>query len=218
MGDMLGAERSEELRLSQSLKELYKSLNNHEVTVGEFVDALGEKGFGILLLVFALPSMIPIMSTGIATPLGFVIAFLGAQMAAGKSKPWLPKKARSIKMKSEHAKKMIDWMLKFSSNIERFICPRMGFVIHKIGERIMGILICILALIMALPFPLTNTIPALIIFLIGIGLTESDGLVCLVGSILAGISNMLYGYVFFLFLLYGKIAVMGFSSWLKHFF
>lgn len=82
----------------------------------------------------------------------------------------------------------------------------------------MGFLICIIALIMALPFPLTNTVPAIVIFFIGVGLAESDGLICLIGALLGVVTIIAYGYAFFLFLFYGKAALWGLWDWVRNLF
>ena len=52
--------------------------------------------------------------------------------------------------------------------------------------------IVLLAFIMALPIPLTNTIPAGVILWFGLGLLENDGLVLLAAQVCSAILIVLY--------------------------
>ncbi len=67
---------------------------------------------------------------------------------------------------------------------------------------------------MSLPFPLTNTFPAMMIFFLAIGLIESDGLFCLIASFVAALATCVYTVVFYLTIVNG----VDYLSQLKNYF
>jgi hypothetical protein len=66
-----------------------------------------------------------------------------------------------------------------------------------------------------LPIPLTNTLPAMVIFLIGVGLSEEDGLLAIGAFAVGCLAVVLYGYIIYLVLSQGPEAVDGIKDWIK---
>ena len=60
------------------------------LTLGEVFQRIGDRGFGLLLIVLSLPSALPIPAAGYSTPFGIIIAVLALQMLAGRTSPWIP--------------------------------------------------------------------------------------------------------------------------------
>lgn len=59
----------------------------------DFVEALGDRGFAIVLLVLAAPNSLPIPSPpGLSTVFGVPLAFFSVQMMLGRPRPWLPER------------------------------------------------------------------------------------------------------------------------------
>src|SRR3954471_24638231 len=89
------ARKPRRLRLDELLRELgarEKSAdrdtdNRPAITVGDLVDKAAAAGYGFLIGVLAL---IAIPFFGLSTPFGLAIALVGAQLLAGRSRPWLP--------------------------------------------------------------------------------------------------------------------------------
>jgi hypothetical protein len=67
--------------------------------------------------------------------------------------------------------------------LERFFKPRWPFFTHPLVERLIGVLLLLLALIVALPIPFGNMIPAIIIVMICLGMIEQDGLVLAISAL-----------------------------------
>ncbi len=86
---------------------------------------------------------------------------------------------------------------------ERFVKPRYEWISRGSGHVFVGVLIAALAIVMQMPIPLTNTLPAAVIFFLAVCLTEDDGLlgaiaggaalVVLSGYIVMGIAILLFG-------------------------
>jgi len=64
----------------------------------------------------------------------------------------------------------------FTAFFEKFIRHRLGFVFISPMYNLYGLLVTLCGISLLIPIPLTNTPPAMGVFLIGIGMTEKDGL------------------------------------------
>lgn len=208
---------SQENKLSKRIEAIAAKQSAEGITIGKLLDYMGEHAFGMLLLFLSMPVALPIPSIGYATPLGLIIMSLAVQMMLAKPEPYLPEKARNYLIKKSIADKMLSSVVWFLRKVEHLIYPRFSFATGKTWERLLGVVICILALIMALPFPLTNTIPAMVIFFIALGLLENDGLVCLLGFCVGTLLIMIYLGAFLVFIVYGVKGLHAVGNWLLEF-
>jgi hypothetical protein len=148
---------------------------------GAIIDELDHHGMAIILILFSIPSALPIPAAGYSTILSAPLLLIGMSFLLGKDSVWLPDKVKQREFRPADFRKLKKWMLNISRFIEKFSQPRLAFITQtKTSKRFLGILICGLAAFMVLPIPGTNTLPAGGIFLIGFGLLEDDGL--LVGA------------------------------------
>ncbi|QXD25575.1 exopolysaccharide biosynthesis protein [Opitutia bacterium ISCC 51] len=193
--------------LSEDLKGLLLHGNDEGITMSNLVDALGDRGFGLLFIILSLPSALPIPAPGYSTPFGIMITILAIQMMAGRQSPWLPQWAAKKRIGRKMAERMIGTASKFFGKVEHLIKPRWGWVLAKSGHIFAGILIIVMACLMILPIPLTNTAPAMVIFVIGVAMTEDDGLGMLASCGLAICAVLLYVGVFWAISYYGLQGV-----------
>jgi hypothetical protein len=157
--------------------------------MGALLDHIQGKGFGLLLLILALPAALPVPAPGYATPFGLLMAFLGFQMLLGKANPWLPKKIRSKRLKFN----TVDFAVRNSGKVLRLVewlvRPRLSKLArNRLFLSLVSVVIILMACFMILPIPLTNTAPSFVIFLLAAGVLEEDGLVLLAGLVLAPIA------------------------------
>jgi hypothetical protein len=80
---------------------------------------------------------------------------------------------------------MMEWIIPRLIRIERVIRPRYWPFWRKQGDRVIGILALVLAIVVTLPIPLGNWLPALATALLGLALSERDGLLLAVGGALS---------------------------------
>lgn len=182
-------------KLSEDLQRLLDEGGDEDISFGQLVDKLGDRGFGFSLLLLALPSALPIPAAGYSTPFGIAIVGLAAQMVLGRKTPWLPEKVLSRTVSASFAQKMFGAAIAFLSRVEHLIKPRFPVMHGRGGMAVAGILMILMGCLMILPIPGTNTAPAIVIFLVAIGLIEEDGL-ALGGAWLAGLGAVaLYGTI-----------------------
>jgi hypothetical protein len=186
-----------------------------ELTVGEVFERIGDRGFGLLLIVLSLPSALPIPAPGYSTPFGILIAVLALQMLAGRTTPWLPRRAARTRLHGKFIDGMLGFFSKFFGKVEFLIRPRLRWVGSRAGLAFLGALVLVMAGLMILPIPLTNTFPAFVIFLTGIGLTEEDGLFSLFAGLLGVLAVGLYAVVVYFFIRFGLEGIDMIKEWIK---
>jgi len=200
--------------LSDNLEGLVESPGDR-IGVRLIADRVGDKGFGILLVILSLPSALPVPAPGYSTPFGIVLMLLGLQMMSGRGRPWLPERVLRKEISKEFAGKLVRSANRFLGLAERLIRPRMRWINRKGGRMFLGCVVLLMASLMILPIPLTNTLPAGVIFLVGVSLSEDDGLVA-IGSFLAGLlAAAFYAYIIYLLATVGMEGVVQLKDWIK---
>ena len=193
-------------KLSDELSQLLQT-DGEALTVEELVNRVGDRGFGLLLLVLSLPSALPVPAAGYSVPFGLLLLVLALQMLAGKSHPVFPQRLQRVRITSSFAEKLIKGAAWIFRRLEWVIRPRMRWVGMRAGRVLMGFLVLAMAVLMMIPIPMTNTFPAFVIFLIGIGLTEDDGLFAIGACIVGVLAVLLYVALIWAIIFYGPEVV-----------
>lgn len=169
------------------------------ITLFEIKSILHEKGFAILMMLFALPLSIPLPTPpGYTTLLALPLLVFSVQIILGHDSPWLPnfigKKSIKRKTLAFFIEKTVPWLRK----IERFSKRRFPIFNNPIGEKIYGIICLVCAISIAIPLPLTNFIPAGGIAIMSLGLLNRDGLISFLGILVAALGLFIASLVIFL--------------------
>jgi hypothetical protein len=189
-----------------------------KLQLNQLLQHVSEKGFGILLVILSLPSALPVPAAGYSVPFGIILVFLSLQMISGRKIPYTPSWMGKRAISKEIASKMVNAAEWFLGKTEWLIRPRMQWINSRGGRLFMGILTLFMAILMLFPIPLTNTAPAMVIFLIGVGLSEKDGLFAIMACIAGSLAVCLYSAVIYFFYhfisTYGWDAIDQFKDWL----
>jgi hypothetical protein len=181
-------------RLSEELDAFLEGLGGRDSTLGALIDSISAKGFGLLLMVLALPAALPIPAPGYATPFGLLMVFLGSQMLVGKRTPWLPNALRKKRLKHSTCAFAVKNSGKVLHLVEWLVRPRLSSLARsRLFLSAVSLVIILMASFMILPIPLTNTAPSFVIFMLAAGMLEEDGLVLLGGLILAPLAAFIAG-------------------------
>lgn len=164
------------------------------LTLGEFIESLGERAFGVILFSLALPVCIPFLYV-IPQLVALPMMALAAQMAAGRPEPWLPEKFRQRRMDKASLTRMAEGGRKWFGWIERLAAPRLLFLSSGPAERVIGVFFVAFCASVLVPLPLTNTTPGIGVAVASLGLLTRDGLLILAGLLLgaAWIALLLIG-------------------------
>jgi hypothetical protein len=176
----------EAVPLSVLLRTL-PDLGGKVVTVGEIVAHFGPRAFGALLFVFALPNLLPLPPGG-TTVLGMPLLLFAPQLALGSRKPWLPRRLGSRALDSASLRGIGTRAAAWVERAEGLTTVRAAFMFGPLGTALIGIVCTLLAAVLILPIPLGNILPAFTIGVFGLSLVQRDGLLALIGYVLASAS------------------------------
>jgi hypothetical protein len=168
-------------RTSHLLRDFVTSHPEQRISLGVLRDALGDRGFGVLLFIFALPNLVPVNIPLLSAVLGLPLVLLAAQLTYGRHKPWFPRWLTERSFPREGFANVVLRSLPYLEGAERLLRPRLTVLLSWTGERLIGLAILILALVLFLPIPFANWLPACAIAIIGLAIVEKDGLAVLVG-------------------------------------
>jgi hypothetical protein len=164
----------ERKRASVLLLDLCRAWPTERISIGDLMTALGDRGYGLLMLVLALPNLIPAPIPGLSGVLGTPIIILAAMMLLGYPQPVLP---RAIRERTVPRAAMVavltraqPWLLR----LERLVRPGTLRLPHRGVEVAAALLLGINALLLALPIPFGNPAPALAIVVMSVALVEAD--------------------------------------------
>ncbi|HTF98876.1 MAG TPA: exopolysaccharide biosynthesis protein [Cellvibrio sp.] len=168
--------------LSSLLLDFAENFSSERVRVRDITSSLGQRSFGFILLIFALPNSLPIIGIpGVSTITGLPMLFVAVQMALGHDRVYLPRWIADSSLATADFKALIRKVSPWLQRIEKLMRPRIGILTRGNAERWLGAFCVLLAFLLALPIPLGNLLPALGILFIALGLIESDGVCVLVG-------------------------------------
>jgi len=186
-----------------SLKEILDLTETiAEIKIEQIFYILSGKGSAALLIIFSFPFCLPIQIPGFSTPFGIMLGYLGLRIAFGQ-KVWWPKWILSKSIASKNLNKIVKKIITFFQYrfVKKLFKPRLTFFTqNSLHHRILGIVIFLLAILLALPLPIpmTNMLAAMPILSMGLGLLEDDGLFIIIGYILALICFISYLGLFLL--------------------
>ena len=208
----------EYLSLAETLQGI---LNKYEESpsIGELMEAVGDKGFGLLLVILSLPSAIPVPAVGYSTPFGICMVIIAAQIFVGRTQVQLPKRLKKIRIPLKLVQSITSFALHFLKRTERFVKPRQRWIHSRPGHSILSITIAVMAIFMIFPIPGTNTLPAMAIFVIGISIAEEDGLIAITAILFSTLAAAFSGWLAYWFVTEGpeKVEAIkeGIKNWIK---
>jgi hypothetical protein len=186
-------------RLREILAEI-AGRSDPELRLGELIEAMGDRGHGLLIAALALPNLLPLYLPGLSAVFGLPLVFVALQLVLGRDRLWLPQALLRRAIARAHVARMAAALAPWLAGLERALKPRWPEVVGPASERLAGLLAVLLGLLLSLPIPLTNIPLAAPLVLLGLALAEEDGLMLVIalalGAIVAAIVLALSGALF----------------------
>ena len=177
----------------QALSDLLRSLCEGPpgpMRVRDMVDHFGHRAFGAVLFIFAVPNCLP-LPPGSSGVLGLPLVIIAPQLAVGMRRPWLPKAVADRTIERATLTKLFGKVIPWLEKVEKLLAPRLEFVFGPIGDRFIGLICFLLSLVLILPIPGGNMLPAFAISIFALAMTQRDGVFALFGYALTGASAAL---------------------------
>jgi len=158
-----------------------------EKTLGSLIELFEEKSFAILFVLLLGVPALPV-PTGGATHVSEVIAVLLAlQLIAGRDRIWLPERWRKRELAGDKQERFLTALMKLIRRLERISKPRLRYLFnHRVSNIVFGLLViggCVAAFL-APPFTGLDTLPALAVVLLSLGVLLEDFAVVIVGLVI----------------------------------
>lgn len=175
---------------TESLSDVIESFGEDTrpvLTVGQMLEQFDSRAFGAMLLVFGLLNCLP-LPPGSSTILSLPILLLAPQIAWGSDVPWLPRKLVDHPLKRDDLRGLFRRLTPIVRRMELVTRPRVEILFGPIGERLIGVVCTLLALVLVLPIPLGNLAPGATVAVLALALLQRDGLMVLLGYLMAAVS------------------------------
>ena len=176
------------------------------------MDRLHGRVYTLLLVLLSLPFCQPITLPGLSTPFGVVITLLGLRFAVRKH-PWLPKRLLNTCIPNRLLHRMLEGSARILKTLEKLLHPRLPWLFgHPVKQFLSGAAICIcgVLLILPLPVPFSNLLPALTVLLIAAAMSERDGAMLLAGGGVFVVTLAFFAAIF--------LGGAGLAAWLHQHF
>jgi hypothetical protein len=188
-GQIGGAPRR---RRPRRLSELFAQLSRDargQVSIAHIRDALGDRSFAPLLVIFAAFNLLP-LPPGASAFLGLPLVIVSAQMVWGRRQAWLPAFLMNRSLSAAQFRRVMDWLVPRLNRLERVVRPRYWPFWRRQGDRVIGVIALVLSIVVTLPIPLGNWLTAFATALLGLALSERDGILFAIGGAL-GVASMI---------------------------
>ncbi len=173
--------------LSKTLLHIIDAIKGDTVTLRWLLEEIGEQGLLILCILLTIPFLLPVSIPGVSTVFGAAIVMISIGITINRI-PWLP---HILLDRTLDVGKLVPVLRKGAQivhRMDRFVHPRMRLLTTgAVMNRLNGLGILFGGLLLALPLglvPFSNTLPALAILCLAVGISQSDGLFVLSGYLL----------------------------------
>ncbi len=156
-------------------------------TIAGLDEIFAEKSFALaFLLLLAIPAL-PLPTGGITHVFEVIAMLLALELIIGRSTIWLPKRWQKTEIGHRTRKKILPFLMRRIRWFEKYSRRRAGGIIGKTWFRsVMGLIVLVfsLAAFLAPPFSGLDTLPALGVVVLSLGLILEDIIIVIVGIVI----------------------------------
>lgn len=182
------------------VQKIIQAIPNENIELSELVFLLGKEGKLLFSALLTIIFLIPVSIPGFSTVFGAIIFFIAISLLVNQQL-WLPKKLKKKEIPSDKLKASLTKGLKWFQFIERISKPHRFKMLagNKAAYLINTISILFGAILLMFPLgfvPFSNTLPALAILFLSIGILQKDGGIIVLGH-LSNVASLIYFSLFF---------------------
>ncbi|MBM3859271.1 MAG: exopolysaccharide biosynthesis protein [Verrucomicrobia bacterium] len=181
-------------KLSATLLNVVDALPSRSVTLRDLLTLIGEEGLLLLCAFLTLPFLIPVSIPGVSTVFGLAIILIGMGVTFNRL-PWFPPFILNRPLSSDRLKDVLRRGAALVARFERFVRPRWPALSGTAGMNYFnGVALVFGGVLLMLPLglvPFSNTLPALAILFLAMGMLERDGL-CILGGYFMNVATVIY--------------------------
>jgi hypothetical protein len=174
-------------RLSDQLEQWFGQ--GQDRTIGELIDGFGPRSFAVSFVVLMAFPALPLPTGGISHVLELATMLLALELVVGRSEVWVPERWRH-KQLAGLSGKTGRALIRRIRGLERFARPRWGTVLDlRTARRLFGVIVLGLSLaaFIAPPFSGLDTLPALGVVVLSVGVLLRDTVLALAGLVIGAL-------------------------------
>ena len=184
-------------RTSDFVSKISLEVPSDGITFKDFLELIGEQGFLISCTVLVAPFLLPVSIPGSSLPFGLAIILINIGMLLNRH-PLLPKRVMEYKISQENMLRILNGMVRVLRTLEKFTKPRSMFLFNTPVMKYVNSLIiifCAFLLMLPLPVPLTDFLPAYGILFLAVGSLERDGYLIFAGYLLVTVTTIYFSLI-----------------------
>lgn len=181
--------------LTERINLIVNNIPAAGITLGEMARLVGEEGMMLLIALLSLVFILPISIPGVSTIFGLAILTLSLGRLFGKGL-WIPGRYQNSRMSTEKLRPVLMKSLVWLSRLERISRRERLASLASAGvfSTFNNLALILGALLLMAPFgmiPFSNTLPAVALLCLAVGILQRDGLCIIVGHV-ANIATIAY--------------------------
>ncbi len=185
--------------LGEKIKLVIEKLPPAEVTLIEIMDIVGADSLLLLTIFLSLVFLVPVSIPGVSTVFGIGILFIGITRLVSR-KLWLPKTITNRKLSSEKLGEGLKRALIWFHRLEMISRPHRlsGLTSEGLMTVLSNLSFILAALLLMAPFgfiPFSNTLPALALIFLSVGMIQRDGGFILLGNLSNVVTIVYFGFL-----------------------
>jgi hypothetical protein len=184
--------------LKETFSNIQRVLPDNGVTLSVVLELLGKESFIILSAFLALPFLAPVSIPGVSTVFGALILLIGISLVLDRA-PWLPARFMTHVFPTDKLRTCLFQSLIWIQRLEKISHCRIPIFCHgHLMSRVNGLVVVLSALFLMAPLafiPFSNTLPALAILLLSIGILQHDGIFILLGYLFLVVTSFYFALI-----------------------
>jgi hypothetical protein len=177
-------------------------------SLGSLIGLFGEKSFALVFVLLLGVPALPLPTGGVTHVFEIIAMLLAVELIAGRDEIWLPRRWCRLDLAGPGQQRFLHALTRMIRRLERVSRPRLRFLFgHRLSNIVLGTLVVGLSLaaFLAPPFSGLDTLPALGVVLLSLGVLLEDIAVVVIALVVGAVGIALE-------IILGSAAIHGLSS------
>jgi hypothetical protein len=177
-------------------------------SLGSLIGLFGEKSFALVFVLLLGVPALPLPTGGVTHVFEIIAMLLAVELIAGRDEIWLPRRWCRLDLAGPGQQRFLHALTRMIRRLERVSRPRLRFLFgHRLSNIVLGTLVVGLSLaaFLAPPFSGLDTLPALGVVLLSLGVLLEDIAVVVIALFVGAVGIALE-------IILGSAAIHGLSS------
>ena len=184
--------------LKETFSYIHRVLPDNGVTLSMVMQLLGKESFLILSVFLTLPFLAPVSIPGVSAAFGAIILLIGISLILDRP-PWLPDRFMTHVFPTDKIRTCLSQGLIWIKRLEKISHRRVPILCHgHLINKFNGLVVVVSSILLMAPLafiPFSNTLPALAILLLSIGILQHDGIFILLGYLFLIVTSFYFAMI-----------------------